>query len=76
MLKGTVVLHTQYPARVTNRQDGQGSSDGVGDTDGDANDTRRWIRRVIDGPNWCGRDDVGRVWWHSVVGVSAHPLSW
>jgi hypothetical protein len=36
----------------------------------------RWMRRVIDGPDWCDRDDVGRVWWHSVVGVSAHPLSW
>ncbi len=35
-----------------------------------------WMRRVIDGPKWCGRDDVGRVWGHSVADVSAHPLSW
>ncbi len=32
--------------------------------------------RVIDGPMQSGLDDYGRVWWHSVVGFSAHPLSW
>ncbi len=36
----------------------------------------RWMRRVIDGPKQSGLDDIGRVWWHSVVSFSAHPLSW
>jgi hypothetical protein len=36
----------------------------------------RWMQKVVDGPKWCGLDDVSRVWRHSVGGVCSHPLSW
>jgi hypothetical protein len=36
----------------------------------------RWRRRVIDGLEWSGVDDVGRVWGHSEGGLMSHPLSW
>ena len=35
-----------------------------------------WMQEVIDGPAWCGVDNIGRVWMHSVGGGFAHPLSW
>ena len=35
-----------------------------------------WMQEVVDGPAWCGLDDIGRVWMHSVGGGFAHPLSW
>ena len=36
----------------------------------------RWMKRVVDGPKWCGLDDISGVWKLSVGGDCAHPLSW